>query len=82
MEEGVYERFYLLVRLSDWSLRRFHSRPGRFSEKQHMALDQNYFYFADFERWTKEDPDFQLRRYPLSQFEEIGEEFVPWAEDD
>lgn len=79
VEKGS-EHHVLLIRLTDWKIRRFHPRPERYvSSLDAIAVDGTHFYYVDEIMKPGEYPLVdRVYRYPLSAFDSIGEPFDPW----
>lgn len=74
------EHHVLLIRLSDWKVRRFQPRIERkISSEDAIAVDGTHFYYVDEIMKPGEYPLVdRVYRYPLSAFDSIGEPFDPW----
>lgn len=69
------EKSILLVRLSDWKMRRFPTPQGRSISTSAVAVDDEHLYFAVNYSMTGNHGFDRLYRYRLDHFDQIGEPF-------
>jgi len=67
-----------LVRLSDWTMRRFPTPDGKSFSTSSVAVDDEYLYFSlEFSSPEKSSGFERLYRYRLDHFDQIGQPFEP-----
>ena len=75
-DAGEKREFVILIRLSDWKLKRFWAPPGWRLASQGIVVDDSYLYFATLFAQGNESGEIDsLYRFDLNRFDEIGEAF-------